>query len=47
MREFEEEKLISEDDLQRGEKEVQELTDKIVDEINEVGEAKEKEIMEV
>jgi ribosome recycling factor len=47
MREFEEEKLISEDDLQRGEKEIQELIDKVVDQINEIGEAKEKEIMEV
>jgi ribosome recycling factor len=47
MREFEEEKLISEDDLQRGEKEIQELIDKMVDEINEIGELKEKEIMEV
>jgi ribosome recycling factor len=47
MREFEEEKLISEDDLQRGEKEIQELIDKMVDQINEIGEAKEKEIMEV
>lgn len=47
LREFKEEKLISEDDLKRGEDEIQKLTDKIVEEINEIGENKEKEIMEI
>ena len=47
MREFEQEKLVGEDDLIRGEKEAQELTDKYIEEINEIGETKEKEIMEV
>ena len=47
LREFEDEKLISEDDLERGEDDAQKLTDRIVDEINSVGERKEKEILEV
>ena len=47
MREFEEEKLISEDEMKRGEDDTQKLTDKMVEEINETGERKEKEIMEV
>ena len=47
MREFEEEKLISEDDLKRGEENIQKLIDKIVEEISEVGKKKEDEIMEI
>lgn len=47
MREFKEEKLISEDDLKRGEDETQKLTDQIVSEIDGMGKAKEKEVMEV
>ena len=47
MREFEEEKMISEDDLKRGEDDMQKSTDKYVDEINEIGEKKEQEVMEV
>ena len=47
LREFEEEKLISEDDLERGEEELQKLTDKYVEEVNKVGLHKETEIMEV
>jgi ribosome recycling factor len=47
LREFEKEGLISEDDQERGEKELQELTDKINEKVNEIGEFKEKEIMEV
>ena len=47
MREFEDEKLVSEDEMKRGEDSTQKLTDKMVEEINEIGEAKEKEIMEV
>ncbi len=47
LREFEKESLISEDDLERGEKELQELTDKMCEKVDETGERKEKEIMEV
>lgn len=47
LREFENEKLISEDDLKRGEDEIQKLTDKIIEEINEIGKKKEEEIMEI
>lgn len=47
LRDFEKEKLISEDDLQRGEEDLQEITDRYIEEINAVGARKEKEIMEV
>lgn len=47
LREFEQEKMISEDDLKRGEEELQKITDRFVDEINAVGQRKEKEILEV
>ena len=47
MREFEKEKLISEDDLKRGEEDVQKLTDKYIEEVAEQGKKKEAEIMEV
>jgi len=47
MREFEKEKLISEDDLKRGEEDLQKLTDKYIEEIAEQGKKKEQEIMEV
>jgi len=47
MNEFEKEKLISEDELKRGEDEMQKLTDRYIEEINEHGELKEKEIMEI
>ena len=47
LREFEDEKMISEDDLERGEDDAQKLTDRIIEEINAVGERKEKEILEV
>ncbi len=47
MREFEHEKLISEDDLKRGEDDLQKLTDKIIQQIDAIGEKKQKEIMEV
>lgn len=46
LREFEQEKLISEDELKRGEEELQKLTDKYIEEVNKVGLHKEKEIME-
>jgi ribosome recycling factor len=47
LREFEDEKMISEDERIRGEDELQKITDRYIDEINEVGERKEKEILEV
>jgi len=47
LREFEQEKMISEDDQKRGEEELQKITDRYIDEINGIGERKEKEIMEV
>ncbi|HNT25138.1 MAG TPA: ribosome recycling factor [Anaerolineales bacterium] len=47
LREFEEEKLISEDELARGEEELQKLTDHYIEVMNDVGVHKEKEIMEV
>ena len=47
MREFEKEKLISEDDLKRGEEELQKVTDRNIEEINKHGHHKEQEILEV
>jgi ribosome recycling factor len=47
LQEFEKEKLISEDELKRGESELQKITDKYVEEVNATGIRKEKEIMEV
>ena len=47
LREFENEKMISEDELKRGEDELQKITDRMIDEINAIGERKEKEILEV
>jgi ribosome recycling factor len=47
IKEFEEEKLISEDDLKRGEEEIQKMTDRIIEEINEIGKKKDQEIMEI
>jgi ribosome recycling factor len=47
LREFEHEKMITEDDLNKGEEELQKLTDKMVQQIDAVGEHKQKEIMEV
>jgi ribosome recycling factor len=47
LREFEQEKLISEDDLKKGEEELQKITDRIIEQINALGERKEKEILEV
>jgi len=47
LREFEHEKMISEDECKRGEDKVQEITDHYIEEINSVGERKENEIMEV
>lgn len=47
MRDFEKEKLITEDELTRGEADLQKLTDKFVEDVNKHGNNKEKEIMEV
>jgi ribosome recycling factor len=47
LREFEHEKLISEDELEKGEDDLQKLTTKYIDLVNEIGVRKEKEIMEV
>jgi ribosome recycling factor len=47
LREFEGEKLISEDESRRGEDEAQKVTDRYIDEVNAIGERKEKEILEV
>ncbi len=47
LRDFEKEKLISEDDLKRGEEDLQKLTDRFIEEVNKRGQIKEKEIMEV
>jgi len=47
LREYEKEKLISEDDLKRAEEELQKLTDRIIEEIDKIGEKKNAEIMEV
>jgi len=47
LREFMQEKIISEDDLKRGEEELQKITDQHIEEINAIGDRKEKEILEV
>lgn len=47
LKEFEEAKMIAKDDHERGEEELQKITDRYIEEINAVGERKEKEILEV
>ncbi len=47
LKEFEKEKLISEDELERGEAEVQKLTDQHIALVEEAGKKKEKDIMEL
>ncbi len=47
LKKLEKDKAISEDDLKRGEKEVQDLTDQYVKKADEVVAHKEKEIMEI
>lgn len=47
LREFQNEKLITEDDQKRGEEELQKVTEKMIEMVDAVGERKEKEIMEV
>lgn len=47
LKDFEKEKMISEDEAERGQAEVQKLTDKAIADIEEIGKNKEKEILEV
>jgi len=47
LRDFEKEKLITEDDKLSGEEELQKITDKFIEEIARHGQVKEKEIMEI
>ncbi len=47
LRDFEKEKLVTEDEQKHGEDELQKLTDRFVEEVNKHGHTKEKEIMEV
>ena len=47
LRDFEKESMITEDDLEEGTEKLQELTDQYVKTIDEIGEAKTAEIMEV
>jgi ribosome recycling factor len=47
LREFEKEKLITEDEFHKGREQVQELTDDFTAKMDELGKRKETEIMEV
>ena len=47
LKEFEKEKMISEDDFFRGKDKVQELTDEFIEEIDGIGKRKEEEVMEI
>jgi ribosome recycling factor len=47
LKEFEKEKMISEDEFFRGKDKVQELTDEFVEEIDGIGKRKEEEVMEI
>jgi ribosome recycling factor len=47
MRDFEHEKMISKDDLERGEEELQKVTDRFIENIRKIGVSKDQEIMEV
>ena len=47
MRDFEKEKLISENDLRMGEDSLQKLTDRFIEDVGDAGRKKESEIMEV
>jgi len=46
LQDFEKEKMISEDDLERGQEEVQKLTDEFIGKIDELGKVKEHEILD-
>ncbi len=47
LREFQNEKLITEDEQKKGEEELQKITDKMIELLEAIGERKENEIMEV
>lgn len=47
LKDFEKEKMISEDDFFRGKDEVQELTDEFIAKIDEIGRRKEEEVLEI
>jgi ribosome recycling factor len=47
LKDFEKEKMISEDDFYRGKDKVQELTDEFIVKIDEIGKRKEDEVMEI
>jgi len=47
LREFEDENLITEDDLHRGQEKIQEITDHFIDQVDTLSERKENEIMAV
>jgi ribosome recycling factor len=47
LREFEKEKMISEDELKRGEADLQKLTDRYVARVDELGQRKDAEIKEI
>jgi ribosome recycling factor len=47
LKKLEKDKEISEDDLKRGEKEIQDMTDGYVKKVDEIVAAKEKEVMEI
>lgn len=47
LKEFESEKLISEDDLKRGQERIQQLTDKCIADLDHLGKEKEAEVMAV
>jgi ribosome recycling factor len=47
LKDFEQEKVISEDERKRGEEELQKITDRFVEQVTQVSVRKEKEIMEV
>lgn len=47
LKEMEKEKMISEDEHHRGRDQLQELTDRIIAQANDIGKTKEKEVMEI
>lgn len=47
LRELEKEKMITEDDFYQGKDELQEITNKFIDEAGEIGKTKEEEIMSI
>jgi ribosome recycling factor len=47
LRDFEKEKMISEDDYYRSKDKVQEITDEFIERADEIGKRKEEEVMEI